>query len=213
MALFNELSESEIGSLAERAASAIYDAGQEIFAEGGRGGDLLIVHKGSVRIVKTSASGRQQLLSIEGEGSSLGEVSVFDGGSYSTTATAMTRVVLLRLKGEHFRSLCAAHPDIAFKVIRVLGHRLRKLRNLVEQLSFGTVRARLTAHLLELADEQGASITLRENNEELAARLGTVRELVSRNLGRLHNEGLIQMRKRAVTIPDIARLRAELDQA
>jgi len=98
-------------------------------------------------------------------------------------------------------------------VIRVLGHRLRRLRNLVEQLSFGTVHARMISHLLELAAEQGPAVALRENNEEIAARLGTVRELVARNLGRLHNEGLIRMKKRALTIPDISRLRAELDQA
>ena len=147
-----------------------------------------------MRIVKTSAGGRRQLLSIEGEGASLGEVSVFDGAGYSATATAITPAILLRVKGEHFRRFCSAHPEVAFKVIRVLGHRLRRLRSLVEHLSFGTVRARLIAHLLDLAREQGSAIALEENNEELAARLGTVRELVSRNLGRLHNEGLIQMR-------------------
>ena len=71
-------------------------------------------------------------------------------------------------------------------------------------------------YLLQLAEEcgvrtnDGTFIELTENNEELAARLGTVRELVSRNLGRLHGEGLIQMRRRAVSIPDEAKLRAEL---
>lgn len=213
MALFNELTEAELLSITAAATIARYDAGQEIFTEGERGGDLLIVHRGSVRIVKTSAGGWRQLLSIEGEGSSLGEVSVFDGGGYSTSSVAITAALLLRLKGDLFRRLCTAHPEIAFKVIRVLGHRLRKLRGLVEQLSFGTVRARLIAHLLDLSRDHGSEIALRENNEELAARLGTVPELVSRNLGRLHNEGLIVMRKRAVTIPDVARLRAEIDQA
>ena len=72
----------------------------------------------------------------------------------------------------------------------------------------------MIAHLLRLAEEQGARagavIVMNENNEQLAARLGTVRELVSRNLGRLHGEGLIRMSKRAVTIPDESALRAEL---
>lgn len=72
-------------------------------------------------------------------------------------------------------------------------------------------------HLLRLAGERGVrgaggtEIELDENNEELASRLGTVRELVSRNLGRLHGEGLIRMRRRAVTIPDENALRAELE--
>lgn len=215
--LFHDLSEEQIASIAAVVSVESHEAGKLVFPEGARGGDLLILKQGSVRVVKTAASGRQQLISIEREGSSLGEVSVFDGGCYSTSAVAITAIVLLRIQGRHFRNLCLSYPDVAFKVIRVLGHRLRNLRNLVEQLSFGTVRDRLIAHLLQLADERGVAaregiqIELDENNEELAARLGTVRELVSRNLGRLHGEGLIRMHRRAVTIPDAAVLRAELD--
>jgi CRP/FNR family transcriptional regulator len=216
--LFNELSTDELSFLADRSTVEKYDANQLIFSEGDPGGDLLIVKEGSVRIIKTAPSGRQQLISIEREGSSLGEVSVFDGGSYSTTVIAIVPTELLRLKGAHFRTFCESHPDVAFKVIRVLGHRLRRLRNLVEQLSFATVRSRLIAYLVQLADERGiqgpagVQVKLDENNEELAARLGTVRELVSRNLGRLHGEGLIRMQRRAVTIPDMRILRAELSE-
>ena len=214
--LFNELSELELASIAANVISNSYKAGQVIFSEGDKGSDLLVVEEGCVRVVKTAPNGRQQLISIERAGSSLGEVSAFDGGPYSTTAIAIDSVVLLRISGGQFRGLCLSHPEVALKVIRVLGHRLRQLRRLVEELSFATVRDRLISHLLRLADERGVpqaggiEISLEENNEELAARLGTVRELVSRNLGRLHGEGLILMRKRAVTISDLERLRDEL---
>jgi len=214
--LFNELSESELSSIASTVSVERYEAGQIVFSEGDKGGDLLVVKEGDVRIVKSAVSGRQQLIAIERSGSSLGEVSVFDGGSYSTTAIAISPTVLLRLQGGHFRKLCLTHPDVALKVIRVLGHRLRHVRRLVEELSFATVRDRLIVHILRLADERGVrgdntvKIDLDENNEELAARLGTVRELISRNLGRLHGEGLIVMRRRAITIPDENLLRAEL---
>ena len=109
------------------------------------------------------------------------------------------------------------HPDMAMKVIRVLAHRLRHLRSLVEALSFATVRDRLISHLLGLAEDggvhtaAGVKVALVENNEELAGRLGTVRELISRNLGRLHGEGLIVMSRRSVSIPDMTSLRAEID--
>ena len=138
-------------------------------------------------------------------------------GPTRQVAIAIDVVVLLRIDGGQFRGMCLSHPAVALKVIRVLGHRLRQLRRLVEELSFATVRDRLISHLLRLADERGVphaggiEIGLEENNEELAARLGTVRELVSRNLGRLHGEGLILMRKRAVIIPDLERLRGELN--
>lgn len=214
--LFNELSEPELSSIAAHVKVGRYDAGQIVFNEGDRGGDLLIVQEGSLRVEKTAANGRQQLISIERAGGSLGEVSVFDGGSYSATAVAISAVVLLRVDGPYFLKLCLSNPGVALKVIRVLGHRLRHLRNLVEELSFSTVRDRLISYLLRLADERGIrsaagiEIELNENNEELAARLGTVRELVSPNLGRLHGECLIRMRRRAVTIPNEAALRAQL---
>lgn len=156
--LFQGLTGEQLAEIAGRVTSERWDAGQIVFSEWERGGDLLILQEGSVRVVKTAASGRQQLISIEREGSSLGEVSVFDGGCYSATEVAISAIVVLRLKGEHFRAFCMAHPDVAFEVIRVLGHRLRGLRNLVEQLSFATVRDRLIAHLLQLAGPDGGAV-------------------------------------------------------
>jgi CRP/FNR family transcriptional regulator len=214
--LFQELSTPELASLSAGASRARYGRGQLIFSEGECGGDLLVVESGAVKVLKTAMSVRQQLLAIERAGSSLGEVSVFDGGSYSATAVASESTVLLRISGEHFRTVCSSHPELAVKVIRVLGSRLRQLRRLIEELSFGTVRDRLIAHLLREVDErgvrtpQGVRFHRNGNNEELAARLGTVRELVSRNLGRLHGEGMIIVEARSITVPDLERLRAEL---
>jgi CRP-like cAMP-binding protein len=214
--LFHELSTSELASLSAGMSRTRYTRGQLIFAEGECGGDLLIVESGVVKVLKTDTSGRQQLLAIERAGSSLGEVSVFDGGAYSATAVAGEPTVLLRISGEHFRAVCSSHPQLAIKVIRVLGGRLRQLRRMIEELSFGTVRDRLIAHLLREADSegrqtpQGIRFQRHDNNEELATQLGTVRELVSRNLGRLHGEGIIIAESRSITIPDLERLRAEL---
>jgi CRP/FNR family transcriptional regulator len=214
--LFNDLSAPELTSIAGRISVSRHSSGEVLFSEGERGGNLLIIQEGTVKIVKLSTSGRQQLIAIERPGSSLGEVSVFDRGPYSTTAITITPTVLLKLDGEHFRTLCLAQPSVALKVIGVLGHRLRQSRRLIEELSFATVRDRLIAHLLHLAAERGTEtscgieVELSENNEELAARFGTVRELVSRNLGRLHGEGLIIMRRIALTIPSVTDLSREL---
>lgn len=124
--------------------------------------------------------------------------------------------VLLRLPADNFRRICLQNPELALKVFKVLGHRLRHLMSLVEELSFSTVRRRLIAYLLRLAEDtgqqtsRGIQFELLENNEELAARLGTVRELVSRNLGRLHGAGLIEMDRRIIRIPNPAALRDEI---
>ncbi|WP_031496700.1 Crp/Fnr family transcriptional regulator [Bryobacter aggregatus] len=214
--LFNELSHAELASIAVGVSSLRFEAGAVIFSEGEKGGDLFIVQSGSVRIVKLSPGGRHQLIAIERPGNSLEESSVFDGGRYSVTALAIEDCTLLRLDGPSFFRFCLQHPDVAIKVIRVLAQRLKTLKRLVEDLSFATVRDRLIAHLLRLAQDagklcaEGILIELQENQEELAARLGTVRELISRNLGRLHGAGFIVMKRRALTIPDLDKLAAEL---
>lgn len=214
--LFTDLTENELVAISAHVTVHQVAAHKTIFAEGDPCNELFIVRDGRVNLLKTSSHGRQQLLSVERAGSSLSEISALDGSSYPATAYAVIETSLLRLEANHFRALCLQNPDIALKVIKVLGHRLRRMSTLIEDLSFSTVRGRLVAHLVHLARDKGQpaspeiEVDLIENNEQLAARLGTVRELVSRNLGRLHNEGLIHMSRRKVRIPSLDSLQDEL---
>ena len=203
-------------AIAERATRKRYERDSTVFSEGDSCQELLIVEQGSVKLLKSAANGRQQLIGIERSGNTLAEVPVFDGGRYTVTALVIEPTVLLQLDAAHFRKVCLQQPEVAVKVIKVLGHRLRHMERLVEELSFSTVRGRLIVYLLRLAEEcgkrDGSSVDfeLNENNEELAARIGTVRELISRNLGRLHGDGLIEMRRRFVRIPNVQRLEDEI---
>jgi CRP/FNR family transcriptional regulator len=109
-----------------------------------------------------------------------------------------------------------AHPQVALKVLRVVGARLRKLVGIIEELSFTTVRHRLAAFLLRLGQKegkktaQGVEVTLPVSNQELASQIGTVRELVSRNLSRLQAEGLIKMDGRSVVLRNTKALEEDL---
>ena len=214
--LFTDLSNRELALIAENVRRLHYKEGATIFSEGDLCHELLIVEEGTVKIIKSAPDGRQQLIGLERRGNSLAEVPVFDGGRYPATAEAANATVLLRLPADEFRKICLQNPELALKVFKVLGHRLRQLMSLVEDLSFSTVRGRLIAHLLQLAGEtgretpRGIQFELKENNEELAARLGTVRELVSRNLGRLHGAGFIEMNRRTINIPKPAALKDEI---
>jgi CRP-like cAMP-binding protein len=214
--LFAELSDQQLGAIGKRVTRIRYEHDSAVFSEGDPCKELLIVEEGSVKLLKSAANGRQQLMGIERTGNTLAEVPVFDGGRYTVTALVNEPTVLLRLDAEHFRKVCLQQPEVAVKVIKVLGHRLRHLERLVEELSFSTVRGRLIVHLLRLVEECGkrdgnfVDFELKENNEELAARIGTVRELISRNLGRLHGDGLIEMRRRIVRIPNLQRLEDEV---
>jgi len=106
---------------------------------------------------------------------------------------------------------------VALKVLRVVGARLRRLVGIIEELSFTTVRHRLVSLLCRLAQRegrqtaQGLEFSLPASHQELAAQIGTVRELVSRNLSRLHAEGLVKVEGRTVVIRDLKLLEAELE--
>lgn len=214
--LFTDLTESELALVAARVTVKQFGPGETVFSEGDSCRELLIVKDGRVNLLKTAVNGRQQLLSVERAGNSLSEISAFDGDPYPVTAETATDTTLLHLEANHFRKICLQHPEMALKIIKVLGHRLRHMSRLIEDLSFSTVRGRLVAYLVQLSREeghptsQGIEFELTENNEQLAARLGTVRELVSRSLGRLHNEGLIQMSRRSVRVPNLDILAEEM---
>ena len=215
--IFSSLSDKEFAFLMSRIVQRTYGAGEIIFSEGDPCAGLYVVQSGNVRIFKSSAGGREQVLSIDGPGSSIAELPVFDGGTYPASAQVITESTLLFFSRQDFHALCAQHPDVALKVLRVVGGRLRRLVGIIEELSFTTVRHRLIALLVRLGKTQGTrngdviTVTLPMNNSELAAQIGTVRELVSRNLSRLQAEGLIEADNRALKIPSLKRLQAELE--
>ena len=217
--IFSSLSDPEFAFLTARVVQRKFGGGELIFDEGGPCAGLYVVESGHVRIFKSSAGGREQVLSIEGPGGSFAELPVFDDGPYPASAQAITDCSLLFFSKKDFQLLCAQHPQVPLKVLRVVGARLRRLVGIIEELSFTTVRHRLAALLVRLAKSNGArkgsavTLTLPANNNELAAQIGTVRELVSRNLSRFQSEGLIQMDGRTVVIPNLSKLEAELDLA
>jgi len=213
--LFGDLSEKQIRYLAERASARDYEPKELIFSEGDPCQGLFIIAAGRVRIFKSSASGREQVLGFETAGHSLAELPVFDGGPYPASAEAVTASRLLFIRKQDFHALCQEEPEVALKVLRVVGRRLRHLVGIVEELSFTTVRQRLAGLLLRFAEQygkatpRGVEFTIEMSNQELAAYLGTVRELVSRNLSRLQAGGIIQLEGKKVLVPDVKALEAE----
>jgi CRP/FNR family transcriptional regulator len=210
------LSETELQFLMERAVPRSYAKGELVFSEGEPCAGLFVIESGHLRIFKSSPGGREQVLTVEGPGSSVAELPVFDGGTYPASTAAMDDARVYFISKQDFHSLCLVHPQVPLKVLKVVGGRLRKLVSIIEELSFTTVRSRLISVLLRLAQsgrktKAGIEIQLPASNQELASEIGTVRELVSRNLSRLQAEELIQMDAKTVVIPDLARLKAELE--
>ena len=218
VALFADLSEGELAFLGEHSSVKHFAANELIFSEGDPCQGLFIVQSGAVKIFKVAPNGREQVLSVERSGNSVAELPVFDGGNYPASTIAVEDSDLLFVRKEDFRALCLEHPEVALKVLRVVGRRLRGLVGIIEELSFTTVRQRLIAYLLRISGgaartKKSVELSLPVSHQELAAELGTVRELVSRNLSRLQAEGLIKLQARSVQIPDLAALRAACEPA
>lgn len=214
--LFAGLTERELDLLAERALSRKYQPGEVIFSEGDSCEGLYVLQTGNVKIFNTSVSGREQVLHIERAGNSLAELPVFDGGDYPASAAAVDKCNLLFISKKDFRTFCLERPEVSLKVLKVVSARLRTLVAIIEELSFTTVRNRLASWLLQQArtrgrkTARGIEFTLNISNQELAFQIGTVRELVSRNLSYFQSEGILKIEGRAIVVTDLGALESEI---
>ncbi|MGE5645066.1 MAG: Crp/Fnr family transcriptional regulator [Acidobacteriota bacterium] len=210
--LFQSLDDAEIDALAERAIEKRYGSGDVLFHEGEECRGLYLLGQGSVKIFKTSQAGREVMLALETAPSSVAEVPLFDGGPYPATVSAVGDVRAYLLTKKDFQQVCRIHRDVPFKMLAVVGRRLRHLVGVVETVTFGSVRQRLARTLLDFGRQAGAdTFPLPVTHEELAFRLGTVREVVSRNLSRFQAEGLLRLQKREITLTDRAGLEREAE--
>ncbi len=218
-ALFATLTDAEMELLARRARSRSVSQGELLFSEGEACTGFYMIASGRVRIFKTSSSGREHVLAIEGPGGSVAELPVFDGGNYPASASAVEPSELVFISRQDFRAMCMENPEIALKVLQVVGARLRRLVGIIEELSFTTVRHRLISLLLRQArsenraTDRGLTFTLAGSHQELASQIGTVRELVSRNMARLQSQGFIEVRGHDVTILSMDGLEDDLNSA
>jgi CRP/FNR family cyclic AMP-dependent transcriptional regulator len=205
--LFNGLSDTELGALTQRAVERRFDAGDMLFWEGEPCAGIFLIVQGRVKIFKTSAGGREMMLSMEAAPTTVAELPLFDGGPYPASVRTVDAVLAYFINKSDFQQVCRQYPDVALKVLAVVGKRLRHLVAVVESMTFGSVTQRLAKMLLEHGEPEFDLVT----HQELASRLGTVREVVSRNLARFRAEGLIQVQGHRVQILDREGLANEIE--
>jgi CRP/FNR family cyclic AMP-dependent transcriptional regulator len=215
-ALLSNLTPAELNLLAARTVRKSFTPGELLFSEGDPCHGLHIIARGRVRIFKSSQGGREQVLAVNTPGESIAELPVFDGGPYPASAVAIEDAQIAFISRRDFQAYCMEHPEVALKVLAVVGARLRRLVGIIEELSFTTIRQRLISALLRLAEnegkktERGIEFQLPASHQELANQLGTVRELISRNLMRLQAEGLLDVDARQIVVKDMKGLNALL---
>ncbi len=197
--LFAELADGDLRALATVAHRRVLDTGEALFFAGEEAQGLHIVVRGRVKVfVVSPGSGREVILTVDHPFNAVAELVALDGGTYPANAEALEETELLVLDQAGFHDVLRQHPEVALHLMRVLGRRLRRLVNLVEAISFQEVVHRLARYLLDRAQPPFELDT----NAGIAAELGTVPELVSRNLSRLVASGVIGMQGRTVLVLD-----------
>ena len=206
---FASLPPGELRELAAGLGERHYQAGDVIFRKGDQCEGLCVVLSGRVRTVTTSAAGREQVLKVFGPGRTFAEIPVFDDGPLPADAVAVTDSTIALLPPADVVDLVRHHPDVALDVIRLFASRLRAYKVFVEDLSLRNVVARVAKLLLDRARgqttlvEDAASLRLQYTQDEIAAMVGSVREVVQRALKTLEHAGVIQMTRRRIRIIDV----------
>lgn len=201
-----------VEALASTASSHRYPVGTVIFSEGEPVAGLFFVEHGTVKICRFSKDGREQTLHFMQRGDTFNDVAALDGGPNPATAIAYTESTLWRITRTDLRHVVERHPALAWALIESIAHRARYLVNLVHDLSLRNVKGRLAGLLLEQAvSAQHPENALLLTQEEMASRLGTVREVVGRALRSFVAAGLIEFDRHRIVILDAARLAEEID--
>jgi CRP/FNR family transcriptional regulator len=212
--LFQGLDEKTLSALAERAFAQSFQKDALLFVAGEEARGMYVIVEGAVRAFRVGADGREQVIHVERAGATIAEVPVFDDGAYPSTVAAEEETVTLFIDKRDVRHLLLQHPEIAFAALKVLAGRLRRCAELVEALSLREVGQRLARFLVAEARRSGSltanqsAIELTQTNQQIASRIGSVREVVSRAFTRLQHQGLVIIEGRRVTIPDLTALEA-----
>jgi len=198
---FSNLNDEEVRLLQKLVFEKQFQRGDLITLEGEPAGALYFVFSGAVKIFKTSADGKEQILSIVRPGASFNDVPVFDGASNPFSAQAMGPVVIYGIGKRDLDAILRDHPQVAINVINVLAGHARHLTSLVEDLSFRPVIRRVAKILLEYAGD-GTGPVQRLTQQEMAAMAGTAREVVARSLKALESKGALRMDRHRIVITD-----------
>ncbi len=180
---------------------------ERLFAEGDTATSLFLIRAGTVKLAHTTPAGRSNVLALLGPGELVGELSLLDGRRRGATATAVTEAVVLELSERSFDRWLTDEPDAAGLLLRQLARRMRRSNDVVADLVFSDVPARVARTLLDLADrfaatdDQGRAVVRHElTQEELAQLVGAARETVNKTLADFAARGWIELHQRSFTV-------------
>jgi CRP/FNR family transcriptional regulator, cyclic AMP receptor protein len=211
--LFAALETEAAAALRASMTQIALDRGSVLFSEGEPGDRLYVVTDGKIKLGATSNDGRETLLGVLGPGEMFGELSLFDPGPRTATASALTDARLLGLGHDDLTPWLTGRPEVALSLLQALAQRLRRTNEAMADLVFSDVPGRVAKALLDLASRFGQPqpdgsilVTHDLTQEELAQLVGASRETVNKALADFQNRGWISLEPRNVTVLDVERL-------
>ncbi len=207
--LFGGLTAEELSELAQQAVDLHFSKGEMLFLYGEPVKGLFVVVSGKVRVFQNNADGREQVMHVDTAGSVIADVAVFDGGPYPASAIAASDAEVLFIHKSDMDQCCVRHPAFVLRALKFMAQRVRKHAELAEALSLHDVGQRLAWFLLMESQsatssrQGGLSLHLSLSNHEIAIRIGSVRDVVSRAFAKLKHDVWISVEGHEVTILDL----------
>ena len=210
--IFQGVEPSAVSALTKQLQPVDFPRGHTVFAEGEPGDRLYIIVSGKVKIGRRSPDGRENLLTIMGPSDMFGELSIFDPGPRTSSATTITEVRAVSMDRDALGAWIQDRPKIAAQLLRVVARRLRRTNNNLADLIFTDVPGRVAKQLLQLAQRFGTQeggalrVTHDLTQEEIAQLVGASRETVNKALADFAHRGWIRCEGKSVLISDSDRL-------
>lgn len=211
--LFSGLNDADLAELAAITVRRTFRKGETLFSEGEEATGFYLLVSGSIKLCRVSPDGREKVLHFVNPRETFAEAAFFGDGKYPAEAKAVEGGEVLFFPREAFMGLLERNPRFSLNLIISLSLSLRRFARQIEELSFAEVPARLAAYLIELAERKSTSyqgktyLDLDMKKGELASRLGTVSETLSRSLKKLKDEGVIEVEGSRVIIHSLEQLK------
>ena len=210
--LFADMEPENSQALIASMTVVTFPRGEVLFHEGEDGDRLFVIRSGKIKLGRRSSDGRENLLSVQGPGEMFGELSLFDPGPRTATATVVADATLLELAHTDMIAWLEANPTVGVHLLRALAHRLRRTNEALADLVFSDVPGRVAKALLDLSTrfgepvDEGIRVAHDLTQEELAQLVGASRETVNKALADFAARGWVRREGRAVVLLDLDRL-------
>ncbi len=215
--VFSGLNPEEIKQVAGLIKRRSYEKGELILTEGSCPENLVFINSGQVKVFKYTAEGKEQILYIFSEGDFFGEKNLLKNREAGFNVEALEPTNVCMIHKQDFRELLRNYPEIGIKIVEELSDRLDRLENAVQSMGTKNVESRIHSVLLDFAAKYGRQhegsllVDLPLSREGIANYIGTARETVSRKLGLLQEEGVIEMiGNKKIRILDLEKLKEQI---